>query len=524
MAIDSPDTEMEDGPTIVVAIPTQPGQPTTPSSTAAIEGQPKNTNSTSQRTKQGHRTSTKPTGPTQPPTNNPKDLPTYQAFNGLVNSLLSLVPADNKDKARSLAKDIQQAYQQATATSPTTLYSLRKVVAEEVRAALREAPPAKPTQLARTWADIARGNNINSNATIALPQQQPAKIVPARLSREVLVKGDSQPADLAKRNPLEIVQAVNQASSRKGAIAARKLPSGDTIVTFANPATRDWHSTNKDWIQLAFGDKAREARRTFAILVKGLRKPDLQGVTEDDFGQELGLKTLDKIKYQYPKDPNLNWVTVLATVYSQEEAKAICDTGVIFRAQILNCEPYWAPLRPTQCYKCWKWGHIGRYCKKDPLCPRCGTKAHGPGGKEGEALCPTTRSQLPCRCPACGGKHPGWDRECPERTKAKGAAKEAYQHRPRTFESAAPAISTSATPLVNFVTSQEDNHYRPGGQARKRGRPTYIQQASQDPKQGRLPFPTLAIPDQPFPTQPDPQLAQPSVDQEQQQTPLSLDL
>jgi hypothetical protein len=50
------------------------------------------------------------------------------------------------------------------------------------------------------------------------------------------------PADLAKRTPAEIIQAINQASTKKGAIAARKLPSGDTVVTFNDPATKEWHN------------------------------------------------------------------------------------------------------------------------------------------------------------------------------------------------------------------------------------------------------------------------------------------
>jgi len=37
---------------------------------------------------------------------------------------------------------------------------------------------------------------------------------------------------LARRSPQEIVQAVNRASEKKGAVAARKLPSSDIVVTF----------------------------------------------------------------------------------------------------------------------------------------------------------------------------------------------------------------------------------------------------------------------------------------------------
>ena len=52
------------------------------------------------------------------------------------------------------------------------------------------------------------------------------------------------PADLAKRTPVEIIQAINNASTKKGAIAARKLPSGDIVVTFSDQATKEWHTKN----------------------------------------------------------------------------------------------------------------------------------------------------------------------------------------------------------------------------------------------------------------------------------------
>lgn len=340
-----------------------------------------------------------------------RNYPTNQTFNTLINNLLTLIPTENKDKAQSLAKETQDAYRQATTAAATStgidqtpsLLNLRKIVAKEVRAALRETQPTRSTQPTRTWADIAKG------VTTPAPNQ-PAKVIPARLSREILIKGNDIPSDLAKRNALEAVQAINQASSGKGAVAARKLPSGDTVIMFADPATRDWHSSNKGWIQQAFGEQAKEARRTFAILVKGVYKSNIQGTTELEFGQELGLKSIERVKFQYPKDQTLQWVSIFVILTNQTEAKQACDSGVVFRAQIFNCEPYWAPLRPTQCYRCWKWGHISYRCRKDPLCPRCGTNAHGVGGKEGEAQCPIHTSRIPCRCPACGGKHPAWDR------------------------------------------------------------------------------------------------------------------
>jgi len=80
-------------------------------------------------------------------------------------------------------------------------------------------PGAAPAQ-ARLWAVVAAGK-----------PELPAKRIPKRLNKEILVRGSAGPA-LTRRSPQEIVQAVNRVSKKKGAIAARKLPSGDVIVTF----------------------------------------------------------------------------------------------------------------------------------------------------------------------------------------------------------------------------------------------------------------------------------------------------
>jgi hypothetical protein len=233
------------------------------------------------------------------------------------------------------------------------------------------------------------------------------------------------------------------------------------VVTFSDPTTKEWHAQNNQWIRQAFGEQAQEACRTYAVLVKGLRKADLQEATEGTFGTEIGFQTVDKVKFRLPTNPGFTRATVLVTFRSQEEARKACEQGIIWRAQLLDCEPYWAPLEPKQCFKCWKWGHIQRYCQKEALCGRCGTKAHGEGGKAGEALCPTQGGQVPYRCPCCGTRgHTAWARECPGRVRAKEEAREAYQYRPRAFEPG-PTVATTATiaaqagPVFTFTRAQQ---------------------------------------------------------------------
>ena len=217
------------------------------------------------------------------------------------------------------------------------------------------------------------------------------------------------------------------------------------VVTFCNNQTKQWHSTNLQWIQQAFGTQATEAKKTTAVLLKGLRKSDLQGVTEQAFQADLG-PAVETVRFRAPRDPKATRATALVAFKSLEEARTACNQGLLWRAQLFDCEPYWDMLRPTQCYKCWAWGHIQRYCQKQALCGRCVTKAHGEGGRAGEAQCPTHQGTATYRCAGCGGDHPAWARECPRKQKALATAREAYQYRPRTFEPAAqPPSRPTAT-------------------------------------------------------------------------------
>ena len=79
----------------------------------------------------------------------------------------------------------------------------------------------------RTWAMVAAGHGGVDD--LATRREQP---VPKKFSREIVVRATGQTPDLANRTAEEVVRAVNVASLKMGAIAMRKLPSGDMVVTF----------------------------------------------------------------------------------------------------------------------------------------------------------------------------------------------------------------------------------------------------------------------------------------------------
>jgi hypothetical protein len=66
-------------------------------------------------------------------------------------------------------------------------------------------------------------------------------------------------------------------------------------------------------------------------------------------------------------------VKVLAAFISLEEAKKACDEGLTWKYRYLDCEPFVEEARVKQCYRCWNWGYIQKYCKKEACCGMCGT-------------------------------------------------------------------------------------------------------------------------------------------------------
>ncbi len=56
------------------------------------------------------------------------------------------------------------------------------------------------------------------------------------------------------------------------------------------------------------------------------------GVTEAEFGQGLGLSSVDRAKFRIPTIEGVIRATVLVTLTSQEEVKRAYEEGVVWQA------------------------------------------------------------------------------------------------------------------------------------------------------------------------------------------------
>ncbi|KAI8956926.1 DNase I-like protein [Daldinia sp. FL1419] len=152
---------------------------------------------------------------------------------------------------------------------------IKKTINEELKSMNNTGKPQE-----RSWAAVAGGATKPWTPTIA---------VPARFQREITVKTTAESQEASKRNPEEIVRAVNNAIGKDEAIAARRLRSGDVTITFRPEAEQ--YKKNQDWIKKAFSQEATGASKVFTVIAKSLRAANLKDAHADPQGL---VRTLSK--------------------------------------------------------------------------------------------------------------------------------------------------------------------------------------------------------------------------------------
>ena len=133
---------------------------------------------------------------------------------------------------------------------------------------------------------------------------------------------------------------------------------------------------------------------------------------------------------------------MIISVAEPEQANRLIDAGLIWHHELHDCEPFDGSCVVTQCFKCYKFGHVARVCQN---LPRCGCCA-GPGHVTNDCLGKDDKSKY--ECVNCHGRHQSWARECPERAKHKTAAQLAYSNRPTRFQPPQPWLRPRLQPQL----------------------------------------------------------------------------
>jgi hypothetical protein len=395
---------------------------------------------------------------------------------------------------QTLHKALRDAFQRGASS---TTHNNNNNIHQELRAIrstidqLTRVPPAQSSAdtSRKTWAAVAAAAAGAGGPAVYTPKV----VVPERRNREIVVKATDLAPELAARTSVEIVEAVNKAmgggSGSGRAVAARRMPSGDTVLTFSS--NTDTITKDTEWVQTAFGHTAEVKRREFTVVAKGLPAARLRTIHDPQaLLAELRQHTkgINRCRAHLPRQPGTRFAEVTLHMDSVATAQEACRFGVVFEAQIFNVEPYYAAAQVRRCFHCHSFGHIGRYCSKPARCGHCAATAHAGG----EARCPEAADSGKKRCVNCSGAHTAWSRDCPTAQKEIERARQAYKHRPLQFAVTMGSGAAEATPqcppptqdLEGFQVVTSRKQQRPPSQRdpsqppAKRGRPTGLARAA----------------------------------------------
>ncbi|KAG4225090.1 hypothetical protein PC116_g26468 [Phytophthora cactorum] len=447
-------------------------------------------------------------GPTTPPINtgnNNKQRKRRQTgtneyeetIEALFKRLIDMVNESNKEEANEMKKQIiettnkEMTRRARDATGPNTkrrcaestaLEDIKhemKKMKEELLNKMGSSRDTRGTGTApKSWAEVAATPATQWNNNVA---------VSGRRLREITIRGNSNSPDIANRTPEETVKAVNLALGKQEAIAARRLKSGGVTVTFREGADT-YKEDGKQWIKKAFGEQATGAGKAFTLVAKSLKADKLRDAhaNPERLLKEIrdeNKQDIESLKPIYRKDKEAKYAIMIIRTTSLDTARYLCANGLLWRAELYQCEPFTRDARAEQCYKCYRFGHMAKYCEEQARCSRCAGVAH----EDGEERC-TAR----VRCRNCGGPHPAWSKECRHVQEAKEKAKEAYIHRPRQFEE---REGTGFFPAAAHATYDGFKIVAPRNRTRARGR---VQEEAQNktPAKGR-PRKSVSIADTP---------------------------
>ena len=389
----------------------------------------------------------------QTPQQEPSDSPasssdgTDDPTEPLIQRIKACVIPGKADEVTRLLRDLvtAAAATACTATSPRTpktpISDDEPVTIGQLKAILQETlqKPVAATPQRPSYASVARQHVTAPSGNY--------QVIPERRTRELRIRAEGQTEDLARRSAVEVVAATNTAIGSSEVVATRRLPSGDVVLTFKDNIPKAVLQ-DQGWVQRTFGPTARLYESEYTVIAKGLPTDRITRVDQSLLLRDLQAQVpeITKVKVERAKNSTSRFITAILHLRSTDAATCLCERGLIWQAQIFNCEPYSADLRICRCFNCHQFGHIGRFCKNKGRCGHCAGAAH----PQGEAGCPQLNGQK--KCVNCGGPHPAWDRQCPRALEVKEQAHVAYQHRPRQFEVHRSSSGSRTTSLTSSLT------------------------------------------------------------------------
>ena len=238
-------------------------------------------------------------------------------------------------------------------------------------------------------------------------------------------------------------------------VAAHQLKSGDVQIYTSSIAEATKLKENRSWIR-GLGEHAELVVPTYGVIVHGIstnsinikdQKATIQQIIADNY-TVIPKAEISYVGWLTKESPLKRASSVVVEFTDPEMANAIIYAGMVWDGQIHICQLYDRACRVKQCFRCYKYGHIGTQCNAAQTCGYCAELHETRNCKQKGA------HNFTPRCAVCKGVHTAWSNACPARKKEMGRVEQAKQSRNIYWH----VLSKDDTPKDNTRTG--DRHTR----------------------------------------------------------------
>lgn len=293
-----------------------------------------------------------------------------------------------------------------------------------------------------SWAQVARGrgNPIPPPpAAQGTPTTKAKPTVTAYKDRAIIVKlKDHRTIQRFRVFPAaEIKQHVeasiksHTATKSVAVVAAHQLKSGDIQIFTSSVTGAEKLKENRSWVK-GLGEQAELVVPTYGVIVHGIptntinvkdQETTIQQILADNH-TVIPKAEISHVGWLTRESPSKSASAIVVEFKEPEMANAIIYASMVWDGQLHSSELYDRACRVKQCFRCYRYGHIGTQCSAAQTCGYCAelheTKNCPQKGAEG----------FNPRCPVCKGTHTAWSNACPERKKELERIEQAKRNRP----------------------------------------------------------------------------------------------
>ena len=268
-------------------------------------------------------------------------------------------------------------------------------------------------------------------------------IVPERRVRETLVVPGTESEEMRTKTGAALVEEINKNTVGNSARAARRLNSGQVVVSFETEQERKrWEFGGE--AQKIFGQAASIKSRDYTVIVPNMPLNKLSGDKEEVirglYAQNpswAGKVEITRVNYAAKsRDTNKRSAPLFIGVKEPSQANVACQKGLVCDGELFDVEVYAEGCRVLRCYNCQEYAkHVAKFCKSPPRCGFCAGVGHT------TRECPKYGDRYAERCVPCGNRkgHTAFSKGCPKYVAQADQARTNFLSRPTRYQVGAEA-------------------------------------------------------------------------------------